>query len=234
MFYKIIRRSLLCSVIGLIYFNTASAEEMASAAMLSNTCLGCHGPAGISDGPATPTISGMSEVYIIGAMLAYKFGEDEEGKAEELIESDPDFEDVEYFPRVSSVMNRIAQGYSVEEIKLMAKHFAEVPFKAANQKDWKNKRSIYLKEYTFNPSKKTVNRLFKANRKLGLPWDADILKEHVVQWLPEIDLNSKVEIISKDEAIKQIQAAKKLLDEGILTEVEYEMISNRLKPIIID
>lgn len=134
MFYKIIRRSLLCSVIGLIYFNTASAEEMASAAMLSNTCLGCHGPAGISDGPATPTISGMSEVYIIGAMLAYKFGEDEEGKAEELIESDPDFEDVEYFPRVSSVMNRIAQGYSVEEIKLMAKHFAELPFKAANQK----------------------------------------------------------------------------------------------------
>lgn len=107
-------------------------------------------------------------------------------------------------------------------------------FKAANQKDWKNKRSIYLQEYTFNPSKKTVNRLFKANRKLGLPWDADILKEHVVQWLPEIDLNSKVEIISKDEAIKQIQAAKKLLDEGILTEVEYEMISNRLKPIIID
>lgn len=132
MFYRIIRQTLLYSVIGLLYLNTAHAEGTASPSMLSNTCLGCHGPSGISDGPATPTISGMSEIYIIGAMLAYKFGDDED-KAEEAIEADPDLEDVEYFPRVSTVMNRIAQGYSVEEIKIIAKHFAEMPFQEAKQ-----------------------------------------------------------------------------------------------------
>ena len=107
-------------------------------------------------------------------------------------------------------------------------------FKAAKNKDWKAKRTKYLQEYTFKPSKKSANNLFKANRKLGLPWDSDILEEHVLEWIPEIDLSSKVEVISKDEAIKQIQAAKKLLDDGILSPVEYEMISNKLKPIIID
>lgn len=132
MFYRIIRQTLLYSAIGLLYLNTAYAEGSASPSMLSNTCLGCHGPNGISVGPATPTISGMSEIYIIGAMLAYKFGDDED-KAEEAIEADPDLEDVEYFPRVATVMNRIAQGYSVEEIKLMAKHFAELPFESAAQ-----------------------------------------------------------------------------------------------------
>lgn len=132
MFYRTIRQTLLYSVIGLLYLNTAYAGGTASPSMLSNTCLGCHGPNGISDGPATPTISGMSEIYIIGAMLAYKFGDDED-KAEEAIEADPDLEDVEYFPRVSTVMNRIAQGYSVEEIKLIAKHFAEMPFQSAEQ-----------------------------------------------------------------------------------------------------
>lgn len=107
-------------------------------------------------------------------------------------------------------------------------------FKAAKNKDWKSRRAKYLQEYTYKPSKKSTNNLYKANRRLGLPWDSDILEEHVLEWLPEIDLSSKVEIISKDEAIKQIQAAKKLLDDGIISPVEYEIISNKLKPIIID
>ncbi len=132
MFYKLIRQSLILSVIGLLSLNTAWAEGTASPSMLSNTCLGCHGPSGVSEGPAIPTISGMSEIYIIGAMLAYKFGDDED-KAEEAIEADPDLEEVEYFPRFSTVMNRIAQGYSVEELKLIAKHFAEMPFQTADQ-----------------------------------------------------------------------------------------------------
>ncbi len=115
-----------------VTFTSPAAADGASAEMLSNTCLGCHGPEGISEGPATPTISGMSELYIIGAMLAYKYGDDED-KVDEIIESDPDFEDVEYFARASTVMDRIAQGYSEEEIKLIAKYFAELPFESAEQ-----------------------------------------------------------------------------------------------------
>ena len=42
-------------------------------------------------------------------------------------------EDVEFFARTSTVMNRIAKGYSETEIKTLAKHFAEIPFVAADQ-----------------------------------------------------------------------------------------------------
>ncbi|QMU62700.1 MAG: cytochrome c4 [Gammaproteobacteria bacterium] len=100
--------------------------------MLSNTCLGCHGPGGISAGPATPTISGMSELYIIAAMLAYKYDNDED-KVDAIIEADAELEDVEFFARTSTVMNRISKGYSEAEIKTIAKHFADLPFEGANQ-----------------------------------------------------------------------------------------------------
>ncbi len=132
MIYKLIRQTLLCSVFALFYLNTVWAEDTASPSMLSDTCLGCHGPGGISQGPATPTISGMSELYIIAAMLAYKYDNDED-KIDEIIEADADLEDVEYFARTSTVMNRIAKGYSEEEIKIIAKHFADLPFKAQPQ-----------------------------------------------------------------------------------------------------
>ena len=132
MLNNLIRTTLMLGVIGLLYINTAWANDTASPAMLSGTCLGCHGPDGISDGPATPTISGMSELYIIGAMLAYKY-EGDEDKFDEVIEADEDLEDVEYFPRAATVMNRIAQGYTDEEIKIIAKYFAELPFESQKQ-----------------------------------------------------------------------------------------------------
>ena len=122
---------LITFVIGIIFTSTAVADG-ASADMLSDTCYGCHGPGGISAGPATPTISGMSEVYIIGAMLAYKYDNDED-KVDAVIEADPDLEDVEFFARISTVMARIAQGYSDAEIKAIAKHFANLPFASADQ-----------------------------------------------------------------------------------------------------
>lgn len=131
MFNHRILATLLAIVVGVSFVSPAAADS-ASADMLSNTCLGCHGPGGISAGPATPTISGMSEIYIIGAMLAYKY-DNEEDKIDGIIESDADFEDVEYFARTSTVMNRIAKGYSESEIKTIAKHFANLPFETANQ-----------------------------------------------------------------------------------------------------
>ncbi len=132
MLYRFARQTLLLSVFGLLFLNTALASEMASPSMLADTCLGCHGPNGISEGPATPTVSGMSEIYIIGAMLAYKYDNDKD-KVNAAIESDPDLQDVEFFARTSTVMNRIAKGYTEAEIKVLAKHFAELPFEAGKQ-----------------------------------------------------------------------------------------------------
>ena len=82
----------------------------ASASMLANTCAGCHGTGGASAGPATPSISGISGVYFEETMQGYKSGE-----------------------IVSTIMGRIAQGYTDEEIKLMADYYTAKPFVSAKQ-----------------------------------------------------------------------------------------------------
>ncbi len=82
----------------------------ASASMLANTCNGCHGPSGASVGPASPTIAGISEEYFVETMKGFASGE---------------------IP--STIMGRIAKGYSDEEIEAMAKHFAKQKFVPAKQ-----------------------------------------------------------------------------------------------------
>ncbi len=84
----------------------------ASASMLANTCAGCHGTNGASQGPATPTIAGLSPEYFEEVMEGFKSGE---------------------IP--STIMGRIAKGYTKEEIKAMAEYFAKLPFvRAKGQK----------------------------------------------------------------------------------------------------
>ncbi len=70
--------------------------------MLAYTCVGCHGPEGASVGPSIPSIAGLSEVYFVDVMKSYKNGE-----------------------RHSTVMERIAKGYTDEEIEIMAGYFAK-------------------------------------------------------------------------------------------------------------
>ncbi|MES9939429.1 MAG: c-type cytochrome [Candidatus Thiodiazotropha sp. 6PLUC2] len=82
----------------------------ASATMLANTCAGCHGTHGASAGPATPSIGGMSAVYFEEVMQGFK---DAEIK--------------------STIMTRIAKGYSEDEIKAMGEYFSKQPFVMAKQ-----------------------------------------------------------------------------------------------------
>ena len=82
----------------------------ASARMLAETCAGCHGTDGVSVGPASPTIAATYPEYFVEVMQAFR-----DGKA------------------YSTIMGRIAKGYSDEELKLMAGYFADKPFKAADQ-----------------------------------------------------------------------------------------------------
>lgn len=82
----------------------------AESSMLANTCAGCHGTDGASQGPATPSISGLSVDYFIEIMEKFKEGD-----------------------AVSTIMGRIAKGYSSDEIEQMAEHFAALPFVPAEQ-----------------------------------------------------------------------------------------------------
>ena len=82
----------------------------ASTSMLAHTCNGCHGIEGASSGPAIPSIAGISKDYMIDLMKAFK---NDEVK--------------------STIMGRIAKGYSDEEIEQISGYFADQQFVAAKQ-----------------------------------------------------------------------------------------------------
>ena len=98
--YKKTKLALLVAS-GFMLRGVASAGDMASASMLSNTCAGCHGTNGSSVGPATPNIAGMNDELFVEMMEGYAKNENP-----------------------STIMGRIARGYTDEEIKAMAGFFS--------------------------------------------------------------------------------------------------------------
>ena len=108
--------ALLASAVSLVLSSAALAADApelmsgASARMLSETCAGCHGTDGASVGPASPTIGGMNGEYFVELMKGFKNDE-----------------------VYGTIMNRIAKGYSDEEIALMGAFFAGQKFVPAKQ-----------------------------------------------------------------------------------------------------
>ncbi len=115
--------NLLFFALALLFGVTTVAQaQMASAQMLLNTCVSCHGENGVSRGPAIPSLAGITQNYFIGTMLAYKYTGDEAGleDALDILYQDEAYEYVEAYPRFSTIMSRIASGYTLEEIITMA------------------------------------------------------------------------------------------------------------------
>ena len=98
--YRAIKAALLIGCVG--FAPMAFAE--ATAQMLANNCVGCHGPDGNSLGPATPSISGEIKSNFIDKMNSYKT----EGG------------------RYSTVMGRIAKGFDDKETELLAGYFSSI------------------------------------------------------------------------------------------------------------
>jgi sulfide dehydrogenase cytochrome subunit len=110
---KSTKLALVAGAVSLVLSAAAPAEDLvsgASARMLSETCAGCHGTDGASVGPAAPSIGGMNGEYFVEVMQGFK-------------------EDEIY----GTIMNRIAKGYTDEEIALMGTFFAGQEFKHAKQ-----------------------------------------------------------------------------------------------------
>jgi sulfide dehydrogenase cytochrome subunit len=105
--YRNIVRALVLG--GLALSGAVLAEP--SGEMLGNTCAGCHGTGGNTNGPATPGIAGMANDYFVETMKAYQDGS-----------------------RPGTVMNRIAKGYTDEEIQAMSKYFAGQKYRPMQQK----------------------------------------------------------------------------------------------------
>jgi sulfide dehydrogenase cytochrome subunit len=88
-----------------LVFSMASYAAETNPPLVASTCVGCHGTGGSSMGPATPTIAGISAETFMEAMQAYQADE-----------------------RPSTIMGRIAKGYTEEELKVMADYFAQQSF----------------------------------------------------------------------------------------------------------
>lgn len=96
------------------YTSTVSVKRQdrtdIKAATLVNNCAACHSTDGYSAGPGVPSIAGLSKNYLVKTMKAYRTGE-----------------------RYSSVMSRIAKGYTDTQIDRMADYLSQLTFKAATQ-----------------------------------------------------------------------------------------------------
>jgi sulfide dehydrogenase cytochrome subunit len=85
-------------------------DDMPTAKMLVDTCAGCHGTNGNSVGPAAPSIAGMDPLVFVDMMVA--FAEDD---------------------TYSTIMGRIARGYTEEEYEMMGEYLNEQTFEPAKQ-----------------------------------------------------------------------------------------------------
>lgn len=102
-------RNLLLAAVALLPATVLA--EGPSGQALAFTCAGCHGTDGSSVGPSSPSIAGMDPEVFVDAMQAYKADQ-----------------------RNSTIMNRIAKGYSDEQIKGMSWFFAKQPLRLSPQK----------------------------------------------------------------------------------------------------
>ncbi|MGD2075648.1 MAG: c-type cytochrome [Gammaproteobacteria bacterium] len=87
-----------------------AAEVPRSGNMLANTCAGCHGTYGHSAGELMPSIGGMDKRYITKAMMDFRSG-----------------------ARPSTIMERIAKGYSEQEIAAIASFFSQKEWRSASE-----------------------------------------------------------------------------------------------------
>jgi len=126
------RKKLLLQLLLLGGMTTASPVLLAAVASgetLGGTCAACHGYNGSSVG-VIPSIAGNTEDYFAETMEAFKSGE-----------------------RKSTVMGRVAKGYSSEEIQRMAKFFAAQKPVPMKQKFDSNKAALGAKIHKKNCNK---------------------------------------------------------------------------------
>lgn len=102
-------RNLLLALLALVPGAAMAAGPSGQA--LAFTCAGCHGTDGSSVGPSSPSIAGMDPEVFMDAMKAYKADQ-----------------------RNSTIMNRIAKGYTNAQIKEMALFFAKQKLRVEPQR----------------------------------------------------------------------------------------------------
>lgn len=175
-----------------LLFGSSALMAAPSASMLANTCAGCHGTNGISVGPASPTIAGKSAEYLKEVMEGYKSGD-----------------------RHATIMNRIAKGYTDEEIALMADYYAALPFESAAEKQTFDSAKIEAGSKLY---KKNCSKCHDENGTLAED-DSGILGG---QWLPYLQFTMVDYRSGRSEMTKKMKKkVEKLNDEEIESVLQF-------------
>ena len=95
---------------GILAMSAMAQAAPPSPAMLSHACAGCHGTNGGSAGLTMPSLASQSKTAIVDAMKKFKSGE-----------------------RPSTVMGRLAKGYTDAEFDAMADFFSKQKFHPTTQ-----------------------------------------------------------------------------------------------------
>ena len=95
---------------GVLAISAMAQAAPPTAAMLSNTCAGCHGTNGGSAGPSMPSLAGQSKEAIVDAMKKFKSG-----------------------ARPATVMGRLAKGFSDADFVAMGEYFSKQKLHPTNQ-----------------------------------------------------------------------------------------------------
>lgn len=173
----------------------ATAASNPSAAALAGTCAGCHGTNGDSGGPAMPTISGMPKQLFIDLMGEFKSGD-----------------------RPSTIMGRIAKGYTDKQTEQMGGFFAK--------QKWKNATSLnpVLAKLAMQPDPKMAKEGKNLAKKCGKCHEddgrstADDTSRLAGQWL-EYLLFKMADYKNADMDVPQGKKMKKQMDEKTLDEL---------------
>ena len=144
-------RHLLLAVLAIV--PVAAAAGGPSAQALAFTCAGCHGTDGSSVGPSSPSIAGMDPEVFEDAMLDYKSGK-----------------------RSSTIMKRIAKGYTDEQIRAMGFFFYKQELR--NQPQSTDPELVALGEKLHD------SHCEKCHEGGGRPGDAGTLAG---QWMPYLE-----------------------------------------------
>lgn len=188
---------LVVLVAGFLVSGAATAADPRSASMLSNTCAGCHGTNGASAGDAMPTIGGLNKRYIFKAM------KDFQGDARE-----------------STIMGRMARGYSDLELQAIASFFAEqpwVPTKAPIKKSLVSQGEKVHKEQCESCHKDNGRYNSKETPRLAGQWPVYLynqlrdLHDFGSQGMQPTEMRQRVQKLNEEEimALSQFYASQK-------------------------
>ncbi|MFZ2507820.1 MAG: c-type cytochrome [Steroidobacteraceae bacterium] len=98
---KSIAAVLAAALGGLVISGASRADGIDRATALSFACTTCHGPTGLGS-RSVPKIRGLDSKDLEQSMKGFRSGEEQQ-----------------------TIMGRIAQGYSIEELELLAQYFAK-------------------------------------------------------------------------------------------------------------